>query len=100
MIGGKWAPADLSGAWNYRDDEFKRGWAGKTHSGFCMPLDDAEWRLFLGTHYTQHKSMKIVHSDPLQAISSKIWSQIDTSGLDKLENSLRLRDTERNRRLQ
>jgi len=99
IVGGKYLPADTSNSWKFIDTKFRTGWFGKTGGSQSLPLDLVEWDLFLASHYWLHTEGQPVPTDELTTLEPEAWRAIPIGYAKAIETELRLRDTERNKRL-
>ncbi len=95
-IGGKLLPADIAGAYHYREQRFRTSYSGKTDACQVLPMRLEEWEFFLAKHRTlQWDSKPILGPDPFSTMDLQIWvkSVFDYS---HLRAKLRDRDVARN----
>lgn len=99
IIGEKFLPADITGAYNYRDVKFRTAYLGKTDSAFALPMHTAEWELFLAKHrMLQWDGKPVDYQDPFTKLSLAAWKETSYNYV-KLRAQMRDRDIARNKAL-
>ncbi len=99
LVGNKLLPADITGAYNYRETKFRTGYLGKTDGCLALPMDREEWEIFLGRHRMLHWNSNPVDTDPFTSLDLASWKAMPVNHVAALRQKLRDRDIARNRSL-